>query len=201
MGELDWPDGFDRTGPSEREPYPHGFRVTRSQAFSNILDELRKMDARDVQFDTGTEHQKRNLNKPYANRGFDDPGVVVRFERDGQQFAVPYDRWDNSRDNAQAIPRYLNAKRALERYGIETVGREFATQRLPLDDENRDAVVIGTAPNQPDPHEILKVSPDASDAVVKAAARQRLAKNHPDQGGDRDEFQRVKQAKEELLDT
>ena len=60
-------------------------RCIRGQAFDNILEELRKMDARDDQFDTGAEHQPRNPNKPYANSSFDDPGVVARFERDGQQ--------------------------------------------------------------------------------------------------------------------
>ena len=200
MSRLDWPDGFERTSAGEREPYPHGFRVTRSQAFDNILEELRKMDARDVQLDTGAEHQQRNPNKPYANSDFDDPGVVVRFERNGQQFAVPCDRWDNPRDNAQAIARYLDAKRALERYGVETVESEFATQRLPPGDDEADAIVVGAAPNQPDPHDVLEVSPDASDAVVKAAARQKLAEHHPDKGGNRDQFRRVKEAKEAMLD-
>jgi hypothetical protein len=63
MSDLDWPAGFERTPPSEREPYPHGFRVSRSDAFGNIVSELRKMDARNVQLDTGAEHQKRNPNK------------------------------------------------------------------------------------------------------------------------------------------
>ena len=199
MGDLDWPDGFERTPTSDQEPYPHGFRVTRSRAFDNILDELRKMDARDVQLDTGAEHQERNPNKPYANSSFDDPGVVVRFERDGQQFAVPCDRWDNPRDNAQAIARYLDAKRALERYGVETVESEFSTQRLPPGNDERETVVVGEAPSQPDPHVVLEVAPDAGDAVVKAAARQKLAENHPDQGGDRDQFRRVKEAKKAML--
>lgn len=117
MSELSWPAEFERTPASERERYPHGFRVSRSDAFDNILTELRKMDARNVQLDTGAKHQKRNPNKPYANSQFDDPGVVVRFERDGQQFAIPCDRWDNPRDNGQVIAKYLGAKRALERYG------------------------------------------------------------------------------------
>jgi len=199
MSRLDWPDGFERTPPENREPYPHGFRVTRSQAFDNILDELRKLDARDVQLDTGAEHQTRNPNKPYANASFDDPGVVVRFERDGQQYAIPCDRWDNPRDNAQAIARYLDAKRALERYGVETVESEFSTQRLPPGDGEREAVVVGEAASQPDPYEVLEVAPDASDAVVKAAARQKLAEHHPDSGGDRDQFQQVKSAKKSLL--
>ena len=194
MPELDWPAEFDRTPAEERKPYPHGFRVSRSVAFDNILSELRKMDARNVQLDTGAEHQKRNPNKPYANSDFDDPGVVVRFERDGQQFAIPCDRWDNARDNAQAIARYLDAKRALERYGVSTVESEYSTHALPPGDEDREAVVA----RQP-PHEVLGVAPDAPDTVVRGAARSLKADSHPDNGGDVEQFKRVSKAEEEML--
>ncbi|WP_323192427.1 J domain-containing protein [Halostella sp. PRR32] len=205
MRKLDWPDGFDRTDPSDREPYPHGFRVTRSEAFDNILEELRRMDTRNVQLDTGAEHQQRNPNKPYANSGFDDPGVVVRFERDGQQFAVPCDRWDNPRDNGQAIARYLDAKRALERYGVETINDEFATQALPPGDE--DAVAAPPAPSDEDvleeePHEVLDVSPDAPDEIVEAAFRAQVKdlKGHPDTGGSTGRFGKLKAAREAMTD-
>ncbi len=125
---IDWPRGFDRTPPNEREPYPHNFRVTRREAIENILEELRKMDARNVNILTDAEHQDRDSNIPYADSSYQDPGVVVYFDRDGANYAVPCDRWDSLRDNAQAIAKYLNAKRALDRYGVETVENEFTTQ-------------------------------------------------------------------------
>jgi len=50
------------------------------------------------------------------------------------------------------------------------------------------------------PHAVLGVAPDAPKAVVKAAARERLKAAHPDHGGSRSEFQRVKQARDELLE-
>ncbi|MDX1748652.1 MAG: J domain-containing protein, partial [Halobacteriales archaeon] len=50
------------------------------------------------------------------------------------------------------------------------------------------------------PHEVLNVAPDAPEAVVKAAARERLKATHPDRGGSRGEFQRVKRARDRLLD-
>lgn len=194
MSALDWPEGFDRTPPSDREPYPHGFRLSLTESIDSILEQLRKMDARNVQLETSGEHQVRNPNKPYADAEFDDPGVVVYFERDGVQFAVPCDRWDNPRDNARAIALYLDAKRALERYGVETVDSEFATQALPSGDEDREAVV-----GQEPPHDVLGVAPDADPEVVKAAARQLKKKYHPDRDGDLDEFKRIVRAEEKLL--
>jgi hypothetical protein len=193
VNQLDWPEGFDRTSPGERESYPHGFRVSRTSAFENILEELRKMDARNVQVKTAAPHTVDNPHRPYADRDPDDPGVVIYFERDGQQFAVPCDRWDNLRDNAQAIAKYLDAKRALERYGVQTVESEFSTQALPSGDED---VVAGGEP----PHEILEVSPDADEKVVRAAARELKKVHHPDQGGDGERLQQIIAAEEAMLD-
>ncbi|WP_114578541.1 J domain-containing protein [Saliphagus sp. LR7] len=191
--DLEWPDGFERTPGAEREPYPHGFRVSRTQAFDGILDELQKMGARNVQVKTAAPHTQKAPHRPYQDRDPEDPGVVVYFERDGAQFAVPCDRWDNLRDNAQAIAKYLDAKRALERYGVQTVSSEFETQALPSGDEE---AVVATRP----PHEILEVAPDAGEAVVRAAARSKKKEHHPDQGGDQAEFQAVVDAEEMMLD-
>lgn len=190
---LDWPAEFDRTPADEREPYPHGFRISRSRAFDNILEELRKMDARNVQVKTAAPHTQAEPHRPYADRTPDDPGVVVYFERDGQQFAVPCDQWDNLRDNAQAIAKYLDAKRAIQRYGVSTVGSEYQTQALPSADD--DAVVA----SQP-PHEVLGVTPDAPEASVKGAYRELLKERHPDHGGSREEFEQLQAAKEAMLE-
>jgi len=98
------------------------------------------------------------------------------------------------RDNAQAIAKYLDAKRALERYGVGTIGSEFETQALPSGDE---AVVAGDSRA---PHEVLDVAPDASDQQVREAYRDRLKSGgHPDTGGDEQDFKRIERAKEALL--
>lgn len=187
---LDWPSSFERTSSEDREPYPHGFRVSRRQAFDNILDELRKMDARDVRLDTGARHQTRNPNKPYKDSSFEDPGVVVYFKKHGEKHAVPCDRWDNPRDNAQAIAKYLNAKRAINRYGVQTIESEFSTARLPPGDKQK---------TTKDPHEILEVSEDAGKEVIEAAARQKKKKHHPDKGGDKKTFSKIVKAEKQLL--
>lgn len=194
MSTLDWPTEYDRTLPEERESYPHGFEVTRSEAFDSILAELRKMDATNVQLDTGAEHQKSNPNNPYANASFDDPGVVVRYELDGRQYAIPMDRWNNPRDNARAIALTLKSKRVLTRYGVETIESEFARHELPPAEE--------TVSDETGrlPHEVLGVDPDAPAAVVRGTARSLKATHHPDRGGDRELFKRIVAAEEAILD-
>ncbi|WP_276259873.1 J domain-containing protein [Haloglomus litoreum] len=190
--ELDWPPGFERTPPEEREPYPHGFRVTRAEAFDSILAELELMDAVNIRIETAAPHTQTHPHRPYADRDPADPGVVVYCDLDGQGVAFPCDRWASLRDNARAIAKYLDAKRALDRYGVQTVGSEFETQALPEPDE---AVATG-----PPPHEVLGVAPDAPEAVVRGAARARKKETHPDNGGSTEAFQRVIAAEEAMCD-
>lgn len=194
MSRIDWPDQFDRTPAAERRSYPHGFQQSRREAFDSILDELEKMDGvQNVKVETAAPHTTKHPHQPYKDRDPDDPGVVVYFERDGQQFAIPCDRWDNLRDNARAIALYLDAKRALDRYGVQTVRSEFGTQALP---RGEDAVAA-----DPPPHEVLDVEPDAPEGVVENAYRERVQETHPDKpGGDEAAFRRVQRAREAMLD-
>lgn len=50
------------------------------------------------------------------------------------------------------------------------------------------------------PHAVLGVTPEAPEAVVRAVAREKLKMAHPDHGGTRSEFHRVKQARDQILD-
>jgi len=194
MTALDWPEAFERTPSHKRKSYPGGFRVTRSVAFSNILDELRTWGGvTDVQLDSGAEHQKRNPNKPYANSSYDDPGVVVYFTKDGEQMAAACDRWDNPRDNAQDLYHYLHETRMQEQRGTVTAQREYEKLRLPSGDE--DAVVA-----TPPAHDVLGVDRDSSVGEIQDAFREKIKEAHSDQGGDDEWTQRLLKARDSLLE-
>jgi len=49
------------------------------------------------------------------------------------------------------------------------------------------------------PHDVLDVDPDADDETIVQAYRERVKEVHPDQGGTRSDFLRVKEAYETLL--
>lgn len=190
---LDWPPEFDRTDPQDREPYSGGFRVTRSTAFQNVLDELATWQGvTDVQLDSGAEHQKRNPNKPYANASYDDPGVVVRFTKDGEEMAAACDSWDNPRDNAQDLYHYLHETRMQEQRGTVTAESEYEKLRLPSGDED---ATVAKSPA----HRVLGVDRDASEEEIQSAFRERAKETHADQGGDSENFKRVKRAREKML--
>lgn len=180
-----------------RSDRPHsilwGLPCPRSTAFQNVLDELATWDGvTDVQLDSGAEHQTRNPNKPYANASYDDPGVVVRFTKDGEQMAAACDSWDNPRDNAQNLYHYLHETRMQEQRGTVTAESEYEKLRLPSGDE--DTVVA-----DPPAHVVLGVEPDADTQTVKDAYSERIKPAHPDHGGSQEEVERVRTAKEAML--
>jgi hypothetical protein len=191
--DVDWPEAFPRTDPQDREPYPDGFRVPRSEAFENVLEELRGWEGvTDVRLDSGAEHQQRNPNKPYADATVTDPGVVVYFTKDGQAMAAACDRWDNLRDNAQDLYYYLHETRLQERRGTVTGESEYEKLRLPSGD--------ATAA-EPPAHAVLGVEPDASQQAIEVAFRRRVKEVHPDQpDGDEAAFKRLQRAREVLAD-
>lgn len=195
--QIDWPPGFDRIDPADRRKYPGGFEVSRREAFDSILDELEKLDAYNVDVQTNAPHTARHSHRPYKDRDPQVPAVVVYFEQDGERYAVPCDRWNNLRDNARAIAKYLDAKRAIERYGVSTVDTEMSTQALPSGEED---VIVADDGSQMEPHEVLGVSPDAPKAVIEGAARSLKGDAHPDNGGSRDEFDRIAKAETAMLE-
>lgn len=194
---VDWPEGFPRTPPDEREPYPHNFRTTQSQAFENILTQLDRwgVDESTIRISVAAP-QIKDGHRPYHEARPEDPSVVAYFERDGEDYAAPCDKWDNLPDNAQAIARYLDAKRALERYGVSTIESEFAAQALPAGDDAQSGEAVE------DPHAVLDLpAGEDREPVIKAAARDLKAEYHPDQPtGDRTMFMRVQQAERMLLE-
>jgi hypothetical protein len=197
MTEIDWPAEFERTPAGERTRN-NRFDTSLRQSIDDLADELERVGVDDWRLSTGAEHQKQNPRYPYANASPDDPGAVVRWSMDGEQYAVACDAYSRLRDNVRTLFLYIREKRKMEDRPVMTGESEFANARLPPGDGETDAVVAGSASRQK-PHEVLGVAPDAADTVVKAAARAMKADTHPDNGGSTEAFQRVVKAEEEML--
>ena len=208
MGNVSWPDNLPSTRKSEREPYSEGpgFQVTEERAHRKIKSQLDKLGASNVQI-------------------FDDGQVVVvEYTLDGDEHVVGSDKWDNIRDNKQAIVKYFSSKRAIERYCVKTPKDEWENTKLP--DVRRDTEevslfnsVVGVAEKifgndvtedvtEDVPYEmsevqarmILGVDNDVSENEIKNEIRNSVKDLHPDQGGDEERFKALMQAKEVLVD-
>jgi hypothetical protein len=190
-GEVDWPAAFERTPPGDRARTSK-FSVTFHEAVKSIQTQLDRLGVDDWRLSTAAPHRKKD-GMPYANANPDDPGVVVRWSMDGDQFAVACDHYTDWRDNARSIALYIEEKRKMSDRPVTTGQSEFATARLPSGDEDATAA-------EPPAHAVLGVDRDATDAEVRDAYRDRLTDVHPDHGGSEEQFKRVKNAKEAILD-
>lgn len=196
-GAVDWPEQLERT-PARERTRTSKFSVTFHDAIGDIQQELLdRVGADDWRLSTAAAHRKRD-GMPYADANPDDPAIVVRWTKDGNQYAVACDHYTGWRDNARAIGLYIREKRKMSNRPVTTGQSEFATARLPPGDEDATAATNGHSADAP--HEVLGVSPDADEAAIRGAARQLKKKHHPDQGGDTEIFKQVVEAAAEMLD-
>jgi len=196
MNALDWPTGFDRTDPADRERN-NRYEASLRDSIDALEAELDRLSVDDWRLSTDASHQKRNPNYPYADATPEDPSAVVRWTMDGEQYAVACDAYSRLRDNVRTLYLYVREKRKMEQRPVETGESEFANARLPPGEESDEPV--SAAASEP-PHELLGVPRDASPERVREAFRREVQRAHPDHGGSEAEFRRVKDAKEAMLD-
>ena len=191
---LDWPRNWERTPARERSKN-RNYEVELQDAIEDLEAELHRLGVDDWRLATDMDHQSRNPNYPYANQPEpDDPGVVVRWSMDGDQYAVACDAYSRVRDNLRTAGLYIREKRKMSTRPVTTGEAEFANARLPSGEA--DAVAA-----DPPPHEVLDVEPDAPPETVREAYRERVQEVHPDKpSGDEERFKRVKRAREAMLD-
>ncbi|MFC4437725.1 MULTISPECIES: J domain-containing protein [Natrialbaceae] len=186
---LEWPPEFDRTLSSERTRNKN-FDVSLSKAFDDLEAELSRLDVDDFRYSFDAQ-QRKSDQRPYTRANPDDPGFVLRWSMDGEQYAVACDRFSRLRDNVRTFGRYVREKRKTEQRPVVTGEPEFANARLPPADEEPIAAEVP-------PHEILDVAPDANEFEIRRAFREKIKDAHPDTGGSTAEFRRIKGAKEAM---
>jgi len=193
MSQIDWPAGWERTDDYHRQSGSK-FQASLADTTSEIAAEMDRMGVDEWRASTGSggAYTKSNgLPKHTANP--DDPGFVLRWSKDEEQFAVACDKYRRLRDNARAVYLWVHETRMRSNRPVQTGEDEFAAARLPSGED--DAVAA-----DPPPHEVLEVAEDAPEAIVEGAYRAKVQDVHPDKGGSREAFERVQRAREAILD-
>lgn len=184
---LSWPTGWPRTPISKRQTAK--FQVSFAQGRDELQEELERLGAWAVILSSNVELRRDGL--PYANRPEPkDPGVAVYFNlgwgRSIKPHALACDRWLLVRDNIRAIGLHVGALRGVERWGVGSLEQAFSGyQALP---ESAGKLAWW---------EILKVSPDAPLAEIRACYKQLATLYHPDAGGSSDRMAELNRAYEE----
>lgn len=183
---LHWPENWPRT----KRPQKSQFRSTLAKALSNVNEELERF-ARD----SGKKIEGLIISSNYSlsDSRPSDPGVFVYFTWDGEQTCIPVDRYTKIECNLQAIYHCIEAERTKLRHGginlVRAAFRGYATLPPP-----ETASTLW--------HHVLGVSDDCSLSDAKAAYKRKIAKAHPDAGGDSNEAAKIntawQQAQKEL---
>lgn len=189
MKGLDWPPGNDRTPPDEREKN-NRFSTTFRETEKDIENEMELLGASAWWLD-------------HVSGRDATPGVVLRFEKDGDDYAVSCDRYKTKTSNARDLYHWAKETRKRMQRPSTPAGDSLAAARLPPGDDQQ-ATPMGAGGNGVDlemaPHEILGVEPDADDEEITQAARQKLLTTHPDQDGDAGALRQIKEARDVMLD-
>ena len=183
---LSWPPGRPRTAVRQRSVFA---KRTYHQAAKQLVRELELLGAHGV---VVSSNLRINLSGvPYSKQATPaDVGVAVYFTLRKRPTCFACDRWDRVEDNLRAIELSINALRGLERWGssdmVDAAFTGFAALPAP-------------ASATPDWWEVLGVQPTASHGTVVTAYQKLRSKHHPDKGGDRDTFLRIRKAWDDYM--
>jgi len=160
---LQWPPGWPRTEPARRESAK--FKTTLHAALSNLDDEVRRLGGKSLVLSSNCT---LGQNRPA------DPGVVAYFTRDGDQVAIPCDRWTLVEANVQAIAKTIEALRGIERWGakhmVKAAFRGFSA--LPPPGSRSWRVVLD-----------IPGGATVSRTMIETRYRDLAKQRHPDAGG------------------
>lgn len=187
---LTWPTDWPRTPSYARGAGPNQMPAGRIRQL--LIRDLEMMGAQDVVVSSMVATRKDGL--PYSGqREPDDPGVVLYFQRKGQDIAIPCDRWSTVGANLRAVGLQIESIRRIERWGTEQMMDRAFTGYAAL------PASAGESAGPRAWHEVLQLSPDADQDIIKAAYRKLASKYHPDNSdtGDAARFAEVQRAYDE----
>lgn len=116
-----------------------------------------------------------------------DPGVAVYFTLKGKPMAFACDRFQHVYENIEAIAKTIEALRGIERWGAsDMIERAFMGFKALADGPSGHwREVLGFHPLE-----------TVTRKMIDSHYRELVMRHHPDKGGNREDFERVMQARE-----
>lgn len=205
---LSWPEGWKRTqsrtsaqfgkvplmGRNEQGQamYQAKKRLSVADAVQRVIGELGRMGVPDWCLIISTNVPLRLDGLPRSDKEPADPGAAVYWKKPNAKESAPMrcmaiDRYTRVADNLAAIAATLEAMRAIERHGGASI----------LDRAFLGFAALPEKASQPW-REVFGISTTAAATWPMVEERFRaLAKvHHPDQGGNREDFDRIMQARD-----
>lgn len=185
---VDFPESLDPTPKAERESEGK-FSTGMSKSLRQIGEELERFKVDQWVID----------DAPMGS-GQSWPGFVVRWTKDGVDYALVSDSYTTKKANARAAYYWIHETRMREQRPVTTANDPLAAAALPSGEQRGDtAVALPPQEASREPHEVLGVPPDASRERVKQAYREKAKERHTDTGGSVEQFKELNGAKEAML--
>lgn len=177
---LAWPDGWPRTEPHKVTDGKYNFRRnghhtgnpfwTFGAARDSLLEELRKLSARNVVVSSNFKTDRREGIPVEGARRPTDQGIAVYFVLDGEARVMARDAYSRAEENFRSLTLAIEAMRQLERHGGGLMMKRAFQGFVALPAPRSHWDVLGLKPGSPADH-------------VKRAYRARASTAHPDAGG------------------
>lgn len=184
---LAWPTGWKRL--SDNLYRDHGqFQVSLAVARDDLIAEIQRLVGRyrDPQIVLSSNLQLRRDGLPYANqREPEDPGVAVYFAYKDSQRVFACDQYVKVAHNMRAIGLTIAALRGIERWGASDMLERAFTGFEALPNLAKEPWWV-----------VLKVHEHAQMTDIELSYRTLRSANHPDKGGDAEQFDRIQKAYE-----
>lgn len=172
---LQWPPGWPRTLSTSRQKWPNSVTVTA--ALGDLEREMRLLGVRQIVLSSDV-----TLGVSDAP----DPGVVAYGILDGQQIAIPCDRWTTVAANVRAIAKTVEAMRGMQRWGAKHMIRAMFQGFTAIAPPNDWRTVLG-------------LDGAVTTEQVRAKQRELALRHHPDRGGDAARMAEINDAADRAL--
>ena len=185
---LCWPIGWERTASAWRHRAYSKFKDnTFDRARRTLLDELRKLKARDIVLSTNQPIRLDGI--PYAaTRIITDPGVAIYFTRsNGKQLVLAQDRYVEIEANIRSLGLAIEHQR----------GRRSGDQLMEMAFSGFAALPAPGA--RPSCWAVLGLAGESSTDEIERAFREASRTRHPDVGGSDSAMIELNQARADAL--
>lgn len=186
---LYWPESWPRTQPAQVKRARFGDHSV-AEGRRVVVDQVRLFGGRDLIISSNLE--LRLDGNPRSNqRQPADRGVAIFFKRSDQDMALACDIYTTVEDNLWALCRTLDALRQIERDGSPSLINRAFKGFAALPD-----------PDQREWHQVLNVSPMATDEQIRQAYFLKAKTYHPDnpETGDEELFHKLQLAYEKATE-
>jgi len=174
------------------------FRSTYVQTLDLLEQELNYLRAREIVLQAFISWQDlRNDGLPRSDAKFVDPGVILTFDSASGPLSFPCDRYTDWQANLRAIALWLEALRAVNRYGVTRHAEQYqGWKKLAAPNgpapmvRDEAAAFVASHSGAPEIWPRVKADKSVRDDAYRLAARA----CHPDGGGTHERFVKLQEA-------